>query len=1231
MNYSICCLQETFITDKTAKIWQLEWSGEFVYAPGTSNIKGLIILINRNIHCTNLHSFKINDRCMGISFSLDNTHFSFINMYVPSIKEQRVDFINSLPDLTQYCEADAHQFVMGDFNMTLNNNLDIINGLHHGQQEISCFKGFLAKYDLFDTWRNHHPILKEYSWIRTYRNTTPVSFVARRLDYILLNNKGKQSLKHVNMSHFTGTDHKAVIATLKLDSFPRGPPGLWKFEDSLLDNESFIDYMSLFITNHFNNLVLENLFSKSLIWDLLKIGIRDRCVAFVKNKKIAEWGDKLNDDIENLSCILSSDPTNINVIRELSTLTSKKEIRELAQARGAMKRSKARFIEFGEKPNKYFLNLESSRKTKQVIRELYNKDDILVNSPENILIEISDFYKTLMNEPIEDNVKGSEAFLNTFLTDVNHPTLNEEEKRLLDSPILIEQLHEALKRLNRDSSPGSDGLTPQFYLSFWNIIKQPLFDCFNDSIENKTLSISQRRAIITLLPKGQGDVIKHLKSWRPLSLTNTDYKIYSKILAQRLQQVLTKLIHTDQVGYIAGRSINDHIRMIDDIILTAKIENLPGLIISLDYQKAFDTVSKASILTTLKRFNFGEQFIRFVSTLINNTEASVKNANWHTAFFTTDRGVRQGCCLSPLLFILVVELLALKIRANNNIEGLLNDTSVELTNETKLLQYADDVSLFFKSKASLIEVLKEIESFKHFSGLTLNKTKSIGMWLGRNKENPDGGEGLKWLNSTENIKILGVYFNSNIEASLIKENWTSKLESIKTLIINWSKRSISIWGKTLVAKTFLLSKINYAIQSLSLPEEILTEIDNLIFKYLWKSDTNKNGYERINRSTLCLGIQNGGLAMISIKDQQEVMLLRWLHRIHSRYKDNHTHFKIINKLFKCVGGIKYCYFTNVTLTLFQGLSTIKSVFWKKAATSWLNYKQDALFEEIPVLFTPIFNNIDILHAKKPIFIKRWILSDFKYVHELFINGRIKSYEEIRLEIGAYPGLIFDYLAVRNAVTKVYNHTKFQNMNFISICVTSFSSLKNKDIRKMIIENKKHSPKCKQLWLNRLNIDVSSYFNTAHLATKEGRLRSLQFKITHSIYPTNILLNKMGVKPNNKCVTCNAVDTLFHFFFDCDALTELWKHVEIFLNLIMKTRVKLKAINALFGLLSDDVTSPVEALKEANHLILIAKLSISKVKYSNSSKNVIFIFEHEMMLRKKYFIILNQKVQNNQMN
>ena len=80
---------------------------------------------------------------------------------------------------------------------------------------------------------------------------------------------------------------------------------------------------------------------------------------------------------------------------------------------------------------------------------------------------------------------------------------------------------------------------------------------------------------------------------------------------------------------------------------------------------------------------------------------------------------------------------------------------------------------------------------------------------------------------------------------------------------------ISIWGKNLVSKTFLLSKITSVIQSLSLPDYILNEIDSLFFKYIWRSESNTNGYERINRKTMCLDIDQGGLGVISIKDQQK--------------------------------------------------------------------------------------------------------------------------------------------------------------------------------------------------------------------------------------------------------------------------------------------------------------------------------------------------------------------------
>ena len=1224
LKYHICCLQETYVTQKSAKRWQSEWKGLFIYVPGTSNSKGLIILINKTFCFEQLQEFKINDRCLGITFKHDNQHFVIFNIYGPSKKEERVTFIENLPVFSEFGIDNSYVLAVGDMNMILNNDLDITNGLPHMQVEITAFNNFLTKQDLFDTWRHKHPFAKEYSWIRMYNDINTASFTARRLDYIFLNNRSKHALKNVDMNHFVSTDHKAVVADLNIDSYPRGR-SLWKFNDSLLLDASFIEIMSSFINNHYDHLLNMNCFSADMIWDLIKIGIRDECTAFVRNKNVADWSNDLDLNIKNTSSLLASDPTNKTALKDLINFNKSKEIKDLAKARGALKRSRLRYIAEAESNTRYFLNLEQSTQSNTIIKELYNNNNILITSPIDITHQLQLFYTNLMNEPNRNDLdKGSEACLDAFLLDTQHPILNNEEQAYLDTNITINELFLALKSLNKDSSPGSDGLTPLFYLTFWMMVKTPLFESLNTSIENNSLSLSQRRAIISLLPKSKGDELRYLKTWRPLSLTNTDYKLLSKVLANRLQKVIKKLISINQVGYVAGRSINDHIRLIDDIINLSNIDDLPGIAVSLDFQKAFDMVSKKAILTTLKRFNFGNTFTSYVSMIINDTEASVKNANWYTEWFKTDRGVRQGCCLSPLLFILVVELLSIKIRDNPRIEGLLDYTSDDFGRETKLLMYADDISLFIKSARCLTFALQEVERFRMFSGLVLNRNKSIGMWLGSIKDNPEGGEGIRWLKATEHIKILGTYFSADTESSLLVENWNTKIESIKLLIMNWSKRNISIWGKCLVAKTFLLSKINYAIQSLALPDNILTIINNLIFKFIWRSDSNKNSFERINRNTLCLDIEHGGLGMISIEDQQQVMLLRWLHRLHARHKVNHTHIKIINKLLKQVGGFLCSYFSNTSLNLFKGLNEIKSTFWKKALTTWLTYKNACFKEDTPLYFIPIFNNMNISRGTKPLFIKRWIINDIKFVHQLFNEGRFKDVNEIREHVGTYGGLILDYLAVKNAVLKTYDPTLFINLDNHLEMKTQFDKLSNKDIRLKLVHHKKHIPKCKQLWLNRLDIDITNYYSLGVLASKESRLRTLHFKIIHSLYPTNILLNKMGIKDNNTCNVCPQLDTLMHFFFECNALRHYWNYIELLINRVLDRHIKINTIIALFGLTKEEINVKQSILNEANAIIILAKVCISKYKYSNIPNSLVFIFDSECLSRAKYFKILNPK-------
>ena len=218
---------------------------------------------------------------------------------------------------------------------------------------------------------------------------------------------------------------------------------------------------------------------------------------------------------------------------------------------------------------------------------------------------------------------------------------------------------------------------------------------------------------------------------------------------------------------------DDDIRLIDDIIRFADREQLDGLVVSLDYQKAFDTVEKKTIIAALKCFNFGAQFTKFIETILKNTQSAVKNGGWLSNWFTTSRGVRQGCCVSPLLFVLVVELLAIKIRNRDDIKGVLRDSVLQ--DNLKLLQYADDMTLLLKNEADLNVCLGEIDTFSKISGLKLNKKKSVGLWIGQSKNNPEGEEGISWAKVENNIKILGIYFNANLEASKIPHNWTGKV------------------------------------------------------------------------------------------------------------------------------------------------------------------------------------------------------------------------------------------------------------------------------------------------------------------------------------------------------------------------------------------------------------------------------------------------------------------------
>ena len=114
-------------------------------------------------------------------------------------------------------------------------------------------------------------------------------------------------------------------------------------------------------------------------------------------------------------------------------------------------------------------------------------------------------------------------------------------------------------------------------------------DSINYAYHKGELSIDQRRGIISLIPKkGKNRLL--LKNWRPISLLNTDYKILTKCLSHRIQDVLPSIINSDQTGYIKGRYIGENIRTISDLIDYTSLRNMPGIVLLIDFEQAFDTI-----------------------------------------------------------------------------------------------------------------------------------------------------------------------------------------------------------------------------------------------------------------------------------------------------------------------------------------------------------------------------------------------------------------------------------------------------------------------------------------------------------------------------------------------------------------------------------------------------------------------------------------------------------------
>ena len=344
-----------------------------------------------------------------------------------------------------------------------------------------------------------------------------------------------------------------------------------------------------------------------------------RYIAYQRKVKRLELECKLRAAHKKLAMINLSAANAVQIIQNINTkidnITQEINQEDLYIAQGAILRSKVRWMEQGEHSSKYFFNLEKQNAKAKVMNQIIDKDGKLEIKQNQILKIQKDFYRRLYTS----NGKSNH---NIPIPPEN--VLTREQQLELEKPIDMNEIKNAIKSMALGKTPGADGFQVNFFVVFFQRIKKFLFEAYQFALNEGCLHQTARMGIISLILKKDRD-LKHLKNWRPIVLLLTEYKILSKVIANRMKSVLKSLIHQDQTGFMKNRQISDNLRKLLDAMDIAEQKQIPLVLISVDFLKAFDMVEYNAIYKVMEWYNFGPKMINYVRVLFTSFRLTTIN------------------------------------------------------------------------------------------------------------------------------------------------------------------------------------------------------------------------------------------------------------------------------------------------------------------------------------------------------------------------------------------------------------------------------------------------------------------------------------------------------------------------------------------------------------------------------------------------------------------------------
>lgn len=1171
LNTRIAFIQETHLKLSDHLKLRFGWVGQIYHSSFNSKARGVAILVHKNVplSVTNVISDP-NGRFIIVSGKISGNGIVLVNVYGPNWDNE--DFFKklffSLPDLNG-----SQLIIGGDFNCCLDPLLDrSSNKPHHLSKSSKAIHMFMEQYKVSDVWRYFNPDAKQFSFF------SPVHGTFSRIDFFLVDNNLLPIVNACSYTPIVISDHAPVLLDISLSGSPlsRSP---WRFNSLLLSDTDFVKFMNERIDLYISTNATPDV-TASTIWEACKAFLRGEIIAYTanKNKIASQKSQALYNSISELQIKCAQSPSD-DLTKELLLKKSEFDSMSTNTAVNAIRRTQYSYYEFGDKPSKVLAHQIRQASTAQHITEIFADNAISIN-PQTINNQFLHFYSSLYTSESLFDESDYERFFNGFTI----PTIESSVVAELDRPFTVGEIKSAVMSMQSGKSPGPDGLPSEFYKVFIDKLSPLMLNMLKESSDVGVLPLSLRQATISFILKKDKDP-RFCCNYRPISLLCADVKIVAKMLAKRLESIMSTIINPDQTGFIKSRHSYHNIRRLLNILYSSSSTNTPEMVISMDAEKAFDRVEWPYLFYTLKRFGFGSKYISWVKLLYSLPLARVRTNNDYSKYFSLGRGTRQGCPLSPLLFAIAIEPLAAALRASS-MQGISRAGSVH-----KVCLYADDLLLFVSDPdISIPPVLSILKVFGQISGYKLNFDKSEIFPV-----NPIATtyplDNLPFKPALQSFKYLGIHITKEF-SDLFKTNFNPVLEKLTQDMHRWSMLPLSLAGRISCIKMNVLPKFLYLFQCIPvfIPKKFFQSLDASISQFLWNKKP-----PRIRKTVLQKIKESGGLALPNF------LYYYWSVNVRTM-------------LFWCSNGNKpnwlsmeeaSCDSASLCSLLCLPLKSSpimysNNIIVKNCLKIWAQVKQHFVMLRIPLIspfdLNPLFppSLIDKTFAM-------WRSHGLVSVKDFYVDGVLASFAQLSSKFNLPNTHFFRFLQARDFINKHFpGSPTIPDVTMIDTILEvgpllrgAISKLYNNFLSKF----SESSDRLRLAWSEELMVEINSeewqsILKRVHSSSICARHCIIQCKVVHRVHWSRSRLARIFPGTDSNCAKCNlGPANLTHMFLTCPALSLFWDLVFDSLSAISSVRLPKSPLTALFGILPAGHSLPSHFVELIAYFTLLARRAI----------------------------------------